>query len=130
MGIFYNINSTLNGLVEYSYANVTVNGSSFSVGGLVGSLYKATINRSYAKGNVNGSYNVGGLVGDNYNGVISETYATGNVTATRDDIVSFNVYAGGLVGNHYSSSSQAKIYNSYATGTVYGKTSSGVMQIM
>ena len=115
VGRFNNNNTNLSGLIEKSYANVTVQGSSSAVGGLLGGMNKTTIFRSYAKGNVSGTYYVGGLVGQNNYGKIEETYATGNVTAT-----SSNAYAGGLVGELYSTTSnnQAIVTRSYATGNV------------
>ena len=102
-----------------SYATAKVSGP-YYVGGLVGKLFKGTIQSSHATGDVSGIGNttstanqIGGLVGSNY-GTIQSSYATGDVSG--------RYYIGGLVG--LSGSGQQtlniKIIDSYATGNVSG----------
>jgi LPXTG-motif cell wall-anchored protein len=74
----------------------------------------ATISGSYTTGTVNGQQFTGGLVGDNC-GTITKSSATGDVTGTGN-------YVGGLVGYNQQNYS---IADSYATGTVVGKQSTG-----
>ena len=115
-----------------SYATVNVYASSSSsnhayAGGLVGSSNKASISNSYATGNVyafsasSSAAYAGGLVGYISSSSISNSYATGNVYAFSS---SASVYAGGLVGESYSSSSGSSITDSYATVNVYASSSS------
>ncbi len=102
-----------------SYATAKVFGP-YYVGGLVGYLFKGTIQDCYATGTVLGTGNItnyeswsnqiGGLVGQNY-GTILSSYATGDVSG--------QYYIGGLVGLS-SSGDHVKINNSYATGNVSG----------
>ncbi|PWR17904.1 hypothetical protein DKG74_20285, partial [Zavarzinia aquatilis] len=64
-----------------SWASVTVSaGNSSTVGGLVG-RNAGLIARAHAGGAVTGRYAVGGLVGDIFKGSIDDSYATGAVTA-------------------------------------------------
>ena len=94
------------GQISGSHASVAVTGSSFDVGGLVGSTsYNTVVTNSYGTGNVTGSSSTGGLVGY-HQGMVSYSYATGNVTATG--------YVGGLVGT----SNGGAVNNVYATGNV------------
>ena len=115
-----------------SYATVNVYASSSSsnhayAGGLVGSSNKASISNSYATGNVyafsasSSAAYAGGLVGYISSSSISNSYATGNVYAFSS---SASVYAGGLVGESYSSSSGSSITDSYATGNASAASSS------
>jgi hypothetical protein len=101
------------GTITNSYATGTVTGSAY-VGGLVGYNALATISGSYTTGTVNGQQFTGGLVGDNC-GTITKSSATGDVTGTGN-------YVGGLVGYNQQNYS---IADSYATGTVVGKQSTG-----
>ncbi|BBI36630.1 S-layer homology domain-containing protein [Cohnella abietis] len=98
--------------IDNSYANVSVNGSSYASGGLAGKN-KGSINYSYATGDVHGDYAVGGLVGEN-DGTISYSYATGEMIEGQS--------IGGLVG---SNSTDSYINNSFATGKVNGTFSTG-----
>jgi hypothetical protein len=129
------------GVIENSYANVTVSGG-YELGGLVGILTiqnggaDFTIESSHATGNVYGSGNVsgasnpgiGGLVGNansTGNGTIfiKNSSATGNVGFVNSDIVTpaaLGDDAGGLVGQM---SGKGVIDNSYAQGKVTGSTS-------
>ena len=100
--------------ITNSYATAKVSGKS-SVGGLVGFLYRGTIQSSYATGTVSGNTpntgsSIGGLVGD-LSGMIQRSYATGSVLGQS--------YLGGFVG-FSSSGHHIEINNSYATGNVSG----------
>jgi len=91
-------NSRIGSTVTESYATGDIETpTASSVGGLVGLSNSATVNRSYATGNVTADVSVGGVVGDSRTGgvgdpdsVITRTYATGNVTG--------NTNVGGIVG--------------------------------
>jgi filamentous hemagglutinin family protein len=126
------------GSIENSYATGLVTGSGDNVGGLAGrnfasvteknSSATASINSSYATGQVTGGDNVGGLIGWNYASTtdrgssatdsIRDSYATGEVTG--------NDNVGGLVGKNsatgiFSDATTAtSINNSYSTGQVTG----------
>ncbi len=109
-----NSNGSTHGLIQDSYANVTVQSYGYS-GGLVGTNENdATIETSFAKGNVSGYWTLGGLVGNN-NGSINDCYASSNVHHTSD-----GEYLGGLVGYNGGS-----ILRSYAYGAVDTSTNSG-----
>ena len=116
----------LGGLVGY-FENGTISKCSSSVsidqttngrdiGGLVGKMLIAKVEKSYSTGNVSGiQRNVGGLIGlitNNGSGdsVVSDSYCTGNVHA--------NAYSGGLLG--LFEKGNASITNCYATGEVDG----------
>ena len=99
--------------INDSYATGDVTATGYYVGGLVGlGDSLTTINESYATGRVSGGTYVGGLVGRAHVNTISG-YATGDVTAT-------NKHAGGLVGESYKST-----ISSYATGDVSGSSNVG-----
>ena len=109
-----NSNSTTQGEIQDSYANVTVHSYRYS-GGLAGSNENGTtIERSFAKGNISGYGTIGGLVGNN-NGTISNCYASGGVHHISD-----GENLGGLVGSNGGS-----IIHSYAYGAVDSSTNSG-----
>lgn len=98
------------GSVKNSYSTARVSGYYYS-GGLVASMYKATIEKSYATGTVSVvDGQAGGLVALMSSGVIRQSYATGSVTAGR-------YYAGGLVAL-VNDNPQSLIENCYANGTV------------
>lgn len=102
-----------------AYGSISVN-SPFSLrtGGLLGTLWASTLERSFAAGDVVGRDNVGGLVGHHGNSSISSSYATGNVTPTANGITNY----GGLVG---SSDSGSTITNAFASGNVTGSAMVG-----
>lgn len=81
--------------------NVSSNGN--LVGGLVGSN-TASIEDSYATGNVSGNDNIGGLIGGG-NGVVISSYSTGNISGNNS--------VGGFAGTYSS-----LIKKSYASGEV------------
>lgn len=61
--------NNVGGIINSSYSAVSVSADvSYVIGGLVGLNVNATINDSYATGNVNGFDEVGGLVGSNQEG--------------------------------------------------------------
>lgn len=97
-----------------AYGSISVNSlSSLRTGGLLGTLWDSTLERSFATGDVVGRDNVGGLIGHSGRSSISSAFATGNVTATANGITNY----GGLVG---SSESGSTITNAFATGNVSG----------
>ena len=121
-----------------SYATGAVTGTgvnlSNNVGGLAGfnkifMAGTATIDQSFATGNVSGSSNVGGLVGGNTSALtsgatgtleISNSYATGTTAGTA--------HIGALAGRNekgFSTTATVNIRNSYATGFVGGTTNRG-----
>lgn len=97
-----------------AYGSISVNSvSSLRTGGLLGTLWESSLERSFATGDVVGRDNVGGLVGHNGKSSIANAFATGNVTATANGITNY----GGLVG---SSDSGSTITDTFATGSVTG----------
>lgn len=58
------------GVISNSFATGTVTGLYYYAGGLAGSNWVATIEDSYATGDVFGNFNVGGLAGHNTSGTI------------------------------------------------------------
>ena len=127
-------------IIKNSYSTARVSGNYYS-GGLVGSMYKATVENSYSSGSVSTvDSQAGGLVALMSSGVIRQSYATGSVSGKS--------YVGGLVGlvnnnpasiieNCYSSGSVSaswiggglvgdlrdKVKNSYSSGSVVSKQS-------
>lgn len=96
-------------VVKNSYSTARVSGNYYS-GGLVSSMYKATVEKSYATGTVSVvDGEAGGLVALMSSGVIRQSYATGSVSARH--------YAGGLVAL-VNDNPQSLIENCYANGTV------------
>jgi len=106
------------GIVRGSYSTADVSGTGREIGGLVGYNFEgspetpyATVEKSYATGDVSGGNRVGGLVGYSLSfgdgGDVTESYATGTVTASGD-------FVGGLVGVV----TDASVKGSYATGKV------------
>ena len=95
--------------------DITMTGSSQSVGGVAGFNFFGTISGSYNTGTVSGSREVGGVAGNNINsGTISGSYNTGTVSGVS--------YVGGVVGNNNSGGT---ISGSYNTGIVSGDDSVG-----
>ncbi len=107
------------GKIRNSYTTGTVKGLKEDLGGLVGANMKdGFIANSYSSclvrnTGIDEGTHIGGLVGSNRNATITDSYATGAVMG--------NSIVGGLVGLHEQS---GKIFNSYATGSVTGRTSS------
>ena len=129
-GVLNGGNDEIGGLVGYSrryadlrltqsYANVEVNGSGYSTGGLVGEAWiKSTnpnsyIKNCYARGIVNGGvYGTGGLIGMT-DFPIENCYSTGLVQGSSD--------IGGLIGDYYGSS----IINCYYDSETSGQSDTG-----
>ncbi len=95
------------GLINFSYATVSVSRGFTYLGGLAGCNNQGSIIASYATGPVSGDTKVGGLVGEN-DGWVTTSYATGSVRGQK--------YVGGLVGKHRD----GQISASYSTGEVTG----------
>ncbi|MBR3072029.1 hypothetical protein [Fibrobacter sp.] len=120
------------GLIGSSYGNISysyaagdvigdVNNSSAgndNLGGLVGYVYKGSISKSLATGDVSGTTKLGGLVG-RFDGIgISQSYAQGNVMGSFygdpiDEVGNF--YIGGLIGY-----GKGSISETYVSGSVKG----------
>ena len=104
-----------NGTVSKCSSSVNINQTTYGrdIGGLVGKMLAATIEKSFSTGNVKGiQRNVGGFVGliTNTSGEskISNCYCTGKVEA--------NAYTGGFLGLHEKGN--AVISNCYSTSEV------------
>lgn len=104
-----------NGTVSKCSSSVNINQTTYGrdIGGLVGKMLAATIEKSFSTGNVKGiQRNVGGFVGliTNTSGEskISNCYCTGKVEA--------NAYTGGFLGLHEKG--DAVITNCYSTSEV------------
>jgi len=98
-----------------SYANVAVNSSGDSVGGLVGRLTSGVatiIENSYALGSVNGVDAVGGLVGLLDGRTLTNTYAAGSVSGSTN--------VGGLVGTNSAGTVNDSYYDKDTTGQTTG----------
>lgn len=96
-------------VLSSSRADVDIDGNNTSIGGLVGFMGEdATIDNSYATGNVEGLVNIGGLVGELQEGSITNSHATGAVSGLEN--------IGGFVG---ANQLMGTISRSYATGHVY-----------
>ena len=93
-------------------ANITVTGTAYCVGGLVGVIESGTLTSCYMTGSVSGYYYVGGLVGSN-SGTLTSCYATGSVSGTASQV-------GGRVGINSGS-----LTGCYATGSVSGNGKMG-----
>ncbi|MEN6386728.1 MAG: GLUG motif-containing protein [Phycisphaerales bacterium] len=81
------------GTIAACYTAVSVSGSFWTIGGLVGINHSGTITACYATGSVTGERFIGGLVGDNFLGTITACYAIGSVSGTQD--------VGGLVASNW-----------------------------
>jgi len=109
--------TSMGGLVGYmtgsitdSYATGSVTGKNSGMGGLVGYLNQASIENSFATGNVTNDYrggDTGGLVGMNV-GSITDSWASGNV------------YGGGTGTGGLAGVNAGSITNCHATGNVQG----------
>ena len=89
------------GIIENSYVKGEVSGTDRTIGGLVGRSGRSSrITNSYATAKVSGKSSVRGLVGSLYRGTIQSCYATGTVSAIGNNPSTGN-QVGGLVGSHY-----------------------------
>ena len=89
--------------------DITITGSSQSVGGVAGYNRNGTISSSYNTGAVSGNYYVGGVAGSNDRGTIRGSYNDGDITGSLNLV-------GGVVGYN----SNGTISGSYNTGAVSG----------
>lgn len=79
------INQGIRSLLETSYAQGTVTGTSSSVGGLVGSAYSLDLENSYFRGTVTADvFDVGGLTGYTEELGMINTYFVGTVASTNN----------------------------------------------
>ena len=100
----------------YATGDVVVDNQYYisTAGGLVGYVKYATIDGSYAKGDLIITHGyAGGLVGEIKDGKISNSYATGDILS-RGTESGASIYGGGLVGNLDG----GEISSSYATGNI------------
>ena len=93
--------------------DITITGSSYSVGGVAGYNDYGTISGSYNTGAVSGDDSVGGVAGYNDYGTISGSYNTGTVSGVDS--------VGGVAGYNW----YGTISNSYNTGDVTGSSNVG-----
>ena len=99
---------------SYSSCSVSVIGSRYSTGGLVGYNVGSSIYNSYATGSVSGAYAVGGLAGNcSGTSTISNSYSKGTVSGSS---------TGGLVGVNYGT---LTCTNSFWDTQTSGQSSSG-----
>jgi len=134
LGLFGELSSGAE-VVNLGVVDVNIVGSSYAIGGLVGSTYHGTVRRCHSTGAIRGDSSVGGLAGSMVYGDLRECYSTATVTGSgpvgglvgnigRSSVkecfgggaVSGNKNVGGLVGW----ASQTFIANSYSTGAVSG----------
>jgi hypothetical protein len=102
------------GSVAQCYSTGAVNGTAYSVGGLVGSSgtwgASGMVTQCYSTGAVTGGSGVGGLVGSNQ-GTVTECYSTGAVSGDGS--------VGGLVGcNNNEFGGEGIVTQCYSTGAV------------
>lgn len=110
-------------IIENSTSRGTVSSTGRGVGGLAGEA--SVVIKSSSSATVTSTHNgkatdIGGLVGRNtpFRGEITDSFATGDVHAINGDNV------GGLIGGT-GANTTSPTTNSYATGTVTGKTNVG-----
>ncbi|MDP1526514.1 MAG: filamentous hemagglutinin N-terminal domain-containing protein [Rhodocyclaceae bacterium] len=110
-------------VISYSSADVAMTTNGRDVGGLVGYMRSATIDHSFATGNVSiiagTDGEAGGLIGGFQGGAtatVSNSYATGNVSAVGNS--SSYTGVGGLIGGIRIDAAGVTVQNSYASGTV------------
>ena len=108
-----------NGSLLQTSSNVSITGSRYSTGGLVGMVQTGSISLSSSRGIINSDATTGGLVGSVNGGslYISNSYST--IAINYSCNYSPSTYGvGGLVGDGYGS--YVHIYNSYAAGPING----------
>ncbi len=122
---------TASGSISDSYAKGNVSVTGYEGGGLVGlftvsSSHYATIERSYATGNVTGDDDIAGFIGfmtgwgtkSKSAALVKNCYATGNITESQLNRDGY--YIGGFVGEI----DNGTIENSYSTGAIDSGTPS------
>ncbi|MGY6560559.1 MAG: GLUG motif-containing protein, partial [Luteibaculaceae bacterium] len=101
------------GLVSNSEALGSINATGMEIGGLIGNIFLANVNRSYSNIEVEGNTTVGGLIGYSDDGTLTNCYAIGSVSGINN--------IGGLVGfNDFGA-----LTNTYAAGEVSGTSNVG-----
>ncbi|MCA9427681.1 MAG: peptidase A26, partial [Candidatus Omnitrophica bacterium] len=102
-------------IIQHCSATGKVEGSEYSVGGLIGYNVRCKILDCWASGNViSKGGGVGGLIGENYSGeLVRNCFATGEVSGTYR--------VGGLIGSSFGS----VLTSSFARGDVSGISSVG-----
>jgi hypothetical protein len=127
-GLIGFVNTSVRLDLEQAHAtgNVSLDGSGAGAGGLVGGIVAGrtaptNITASYATGAVSGRQQIGGLIGVANGGTtlenvtaITDSFATGDISTTAPDTTTTGNYFGGLIGLALD----AKVSNSYATGTL------------
>ncbi|MCL2444146.1 MAG: hypothetical protein FWD13_11890, partial [Treponema sp.] len=115
-----------------SFLNVSRVAYNILVGGLIGTLGAAGVERCFAQTEIKAEgsamLRAGGLIGSwNTNAendityIVSECFATGNVSVSYINDGTNALYAGGLIGfiGRTGGTGGYSLYNSYATGNVY-----------
>lgn len=102
------VGSNVGGAIAESYADCLVTSTSDYVGGLVGYHTGDLIVNSYAAGRVSGNSHIGGLVGSNDMGRLIHSYATAIVTG--------NESVGGLVGHNFNCYIEGSFWDIHASG--------------
>ncbi len=102
-------------IIDNSHAQITIEASGDSVGGLIGRSNSANITNSSAMGTLEGKSSIGGLIGDLYGGSVLDSHADVDVDGSKSTRV------GGLIGQ----AQDALISESYAVGDVDGGTETG-----
>jgi len=99
-----------NATLQKSYAIGNVNATGDYAGGFIGqALGQTTIKDAYARGAVNGENHVGGFIGDNQASTIQNGYATGAVDGTGTNV-------GGFMGTDQRGNNIANFYDQQTTG--------------
>ena len=129
-------NGTIGGISGYNWSSGNVencinegdlSGRTANIGGIVGAIYKATINSCTNYGDINANMyvlndvyngeNVGGISGEiSYGGNIVQCYNYGNITTNSE--VACNMSTGGIVGFCWSIDNDIKIENSKNEGNI------------
>ncbi|MFA5603839.1 MAG: immunoglobulin-like domain-containing protein, partial [Bacilli bacterium] len=108
-------------IIERSYVKglVTITGTNYYVGGMIGRSDLVDISDSYSNADVKGYDNIGGLIGYNDGGTIQRSYVSGNVESTTNTNT-VDDGTGGLVGRN-----RATIIDTYTAGEVKRNGTSG-----
>ena len=117
VGLFAKL--SVNGLIDsLGLENASITGN-VNVGGLAGGMDTISIIRAcHFTGSVRGNGYVGGLVGFSYGGIVEYSYNHSNV-------IGDGPYIGGLLGLYLPRGSKGRITESFATGSVTGKSAVG-----
>lgn len=105
-----------NEVITNTYATGSVTSGAYHVGGYAGGIDFATVQRSFATGDVTGNYRVGGFVGVTGTINISDSYARGDVIATGNPAAGFAARGNGTITRSYSTGA----VSGSGTTNVYG----------